>query len=218
MKEEKKDKEEMEAEEKVSASAQSESSGERGEEKKVARAEKAEKEEQTKSGEKAQESAEKESKDKEEKKGEEGAEKEKKGEKARAKEERKKPEKVVIRGVQLPISKKHSVYISRMIRRKTIEQAISELEEVVKMKRAVPFKGEVPHRKGRMGSGRYPIKAASYFIKLLKNLRGASMQAGFELERTRIAVSSANWGRRFMRRDGRRAKRTNVLLIAKEAN
>jgi len=36
------------------------------------------------------------------------------------------------------------------------------------MKKAVPMKGEIPHRKG-IGTGRYPVKASAFFIKLLKN-------------------------------------------------
>src|SRR3989344_1690252 len=75
-------------------------------------------------------------------------------------------------GVSLPISKKHSMYICKFIKGKSIDKAISELEEVLKMKRAIPFKGDIPHRKGKMMSGRYPINASKYFINLLKGLKG----------------------------------------------
>jgi len=67
----------------------------------------------------------------------------------------------------LPLSTKHCIAICRFIRGKKIDVAMSLLEDVLKMKKAVPMRGEIPHRKGkRMERGRYPIKAAKYFVKL----------------------------------------------------
>ncbi|MBU0467274.1 MAG: hypothetical protein KJ718_03630 [Nanoarchaeota archaeon] len=131
------------------------------------------------------------------------------------KQEIKKKEEAIAKGAALPISKKHSIYICRLIKNKSIDQAISELEQVIKLKKVVPFKGEIPHRKG-MGPGRYPVKAAGYFINLLKGLKGNAITNGLELEKTKICLGSATWANRPMRRGGRLAKRTNVLLKAKE--
>jgi len=138
------------------------------------------------------------------------------------KKEEKKPEKIptkkeeaIARGLALPLSKKHCMYICTFIKNKTIDSAISDLELVTKFKKLVPFKGEIPHRKGMM-SGRYPIKAAKLLIKLLKTLKGNVLINGLEPEKTRIITAYANWASRPLRREGRKAKRTNVLIKAKE--
>src|SRR3989344_245775 len=119
-------------------------------------------------------------------------------------------------GVGIHAGKKHCMYICNFIKNKKIDAAIAELEQVIKLKRAIPFKGEVPHRKGRMMSGRYPVNASKLFIKLLKGLKGNILINGMDLDKTRIVSGSANWAPRPARGGGRRAKRTHVTLIAKE--
>ncbi|MEK6855220.1 MAG: hypothetical protein AABX73_03280 [Nanoarchaeota archaeon] len=126
-----------------------------------------------------------------------------------------KKKEAIARGASLPISKKHSIYLCRFIKNKDINSAIKKLEGVSKFKEAVPFKGEIPHRKGMM-SGRYPINASIQFISLLKGLRGNSITNGLDLEKTRIYFASATWASRPARSGGRHAKRTNVILKAKE--
>lgn len=143
---------------------------------------------------------------------------EKTDKKEQKKEETKvKKDKAFARGANMPISKKHSIFICRFIKGKSIDEAIKILQEVVKMRRAVPFTGEIPHRKGMM-SGRYPVNAAKEFIILLKGLKGNASVNGLDLEKTRIELASATWGRRPLRRGSRKAKRTEVLLIARELN
>lgn len=122
----------------------------------------------------------------------------------------------ISRGVSLPISKKHSMYISNAIKGKKIDDAISYLQGVVKFKHAVPFKGEIPHRKGPIMSGRYPISSSKHFINMLKALKGNAIVNGLELERTVITESSASWAARPQRSGGRRAKRVNLIMKARE--
>jgi len=89
-------------------------------------------------------------------------------------------EQIAVLRTTLPVSRKQSVGILNFIGGKKIEDAIKDLEAVIKFKAAVPMKGELPHRKGMM-SGRYPIKAAEMFIKLLKGLAAnASQKEGSE--------------------------------------
>ena len=141
------------------------------------------------------------------------------------KEEKKKsePQKItkkdeaIANGQSLNVSKKQCMYICRFIKNKPIVKAIEDLEKVIKYKIAVPFRGEIPHRKGRgIMSGRYPIKASKLFIKLLKGLKGNVIVNQMELERTRIVIASASFARRPMRRDGVKGKRANVILKARE--
>lgn len=145
---------------------------------------------------------------------------EKKEEKPKSKKEPEKSkvvkkEEAVANGQNFPISKKQAVYICSFIKNKSIDKAIADLGEVKKMKKAVPFKGEIPHRKGGF-VGRYPVKATQYFINLLKGLKGNVITNGMELEKARIAIASASWASRPMRSGGRSAKRTNVILKARE--
>ncbi|MDP4039619.1 MAG: hypothetical protein U1B79_01760 [Candidatus Pacearchaeota archaeon] len=144
--------------------------------------------------------------------------KEKKTEKKKGKEEKKvKKELAVARGLGMHLSKKHGMYICSFIKNKKIDDAIADLEKVKLYKKAVPFKGEIPHRKGRgMMSGRYPIKGAGFFINLLKVLKGNSVVNGLDIDRTIINTASSSWGSRPAKSGGRRAKRINVILEARE--
>lgn len=167
--------------------------------------------------EKAKEIEEKMHQEKAEKETKEEAKSETKAEEKKKEKTAVKKEEAVARGVSLPISKKHSMYICSFIKHKKIDNAIADLEQVIKMKRAVPFKGEIPHRKEQgIMSGRYPVTAAGYFINLLKGLKGNVIVNGLDLENTTICLASASWASRPMRSGGRLAKRTNILLKAKE--
>jgi ribosomal protein L22 len=134
------------------------------------------------------------------------------------KPEVKKPKKTeaVVNAKNLPISTKDSAAICRFIKNKKIGDAIAELEQVLRLKKAVPMRGEIPHKKGkRMMSGRFPKNAARNFIKLLKSL---SANATYNsLEEPVIAEAVANIGARPYGKSGWvRKKRTYVKLKAVE--
>jgi len=127
------------------------------------------------------------------------------------------PEKqeAIVNGQNLPASLKHSKYIGAFIKNKTIDKAIEELEQVILLKKAVPYKGEIPHRKGKgMMSGRYPVNASKLFIALLKGLKGNAIQNQMELEKTKITIVSPSWASRPMRKRSRQGKRVNVIIKA----
>jgi ribosomal protein L22 len=87
----------------------------------------------------------------------------------------------VVNGISLPISTKTSAAICRFIKGKTIEKAIADLEEVTGFRKVIPMKGEIPHKKGKgIMSGRYPLKAISYFLRMLKTLRANAAVNGLE--------------------------------------
>ena len=128
--------------------------------------------------------------------------------------ERPKRTNAVINAFDIPISTKHSMAICRFIKRKKIQEAIKDLEQVAKIKKPVPMKGEIPHRKGEIMSGRFPQKAAGEFIVLLKSLASNSSYHG--LENPVIVEAFANIGSRPFGRHGIRRKRTNIKIVAKE--
>ncbi len=130
--------------------------------------------------------------------------------------EKKKQKKDIVHvlGKDLPISTKQSVAVCRYIKGREINQAIEELEEVIALKRAIPMKGEIPHKKGMM-SGRYPKKAAYYFIKLLKNLRGSANNN--DISNPIIIEAIANIASRpYTKKGAARKKRTHILIKCKE--
>ena len=112
----------------------------------------------------------------------------------------------------LPISTKHSIAVCKFIKGKKIEKAIDDLEKVILLKKAVPMKGEIPHRKGMM-SGRYPKKTAGHFIKLLKGLSANANVDG--VENPVISEAIANLASRPYSKFGRvRKKRTHIKITA----
>ena len=124
---------------------------------------------------------------------------------------------VSVHGRSLPISLKHSKGIARFIRGKKIEDAISDLEAVVKKKKAVPMIGEMAHKRGTHGTGKYPVKASENFIRLLKSLTANGINHGMDLEKTRITMTVPNKAPEQIHRFGRtKFKRTHVKIVAKE--
>jgi len=121
----------------------------------------------------------------------------------------------VVNAFNLPISTKKSMAICKFIKKKKIGDAIRDLEQVITKKKAVPMKGEIPHRKGKIMSGGFPKKASEHFIKLLKSLSANSIVN--ELDEPFITEAIANIGARPRGRFGTiKRKRTHVKLVAKE--
>jgi len=121
----------------------------------------------------------------------------------------------VVNVKNIPISTKHSVAICRFIKNKNINDAIKYLEQVVLKKKAVPMKGEIPHRKGKMMSGRYPKKASEHFIKIIKSLEANAYENG--LDEPVIVEAIANFAERPYGRFGTtQKKRTHISIKCKE--
>jgi len=121
---------------------------------------------------------------------------------------------VNIKGV--PISTKYSIAICKFIKNKKIDEAINYLEQVILKKKAMPMKGEIPHRKGKgMMSGRFPKRASEEFIKILKSLKANANANG--LEEPIIVDAIANFASRPYGRFGRtKKKRTHIQIKCKE--
>ncbi len=128
------------------------------------------------------------------------------------KPEQKKRDYACLNGLNLSISTKEGLHICDMIRYKKIDDAIKMVEEVTKMKRAVPMHNrEVGHKKGMMG-GRYPVNASKAFILLLKQLKANAIYNGMEVEESIISECKTNMASAPYKRGGARAKRAHVFL------
>lgn len=137
--------------------------------------------------------------------------------KSRTKEVVKRDE-AIANGISVPISTKDAIAICNFIKRKSIDKAIVDLEEVLSFKRAIPMVGEIPHRKGKgMMSGRYPINAVEHFIRILKTLKANSNVNGVE-EPIIIEAVPNKASRPFGRFGAIRRKRTHLKIRVMEKN
>ncbi len=101
-------------------------------------------------------------------------------------------------GAELHISPKKSRELGRAIKGMRTTAAQRYLEDVVNMKQAVPFKRHTDgsgHRKGPMANGRYPVKVAKAFLKILENARNNAEYKGLDPDQMYIAHVSAKRGR-----------------------
>jgi large subunit ribosomal protein L22 len=90
-------------------------------------------------------------------------------------------------GMELHISPKHAREICKAIRGMRAEEARAYLEDVIILKRAVPFRRyrrNVAHRHGlvRADAGRYPQKAARAVLIVLKNAMSNAEYQGLDPE------------------------------------
>jgi len=123
-----------------------------------------------------------------------------------------------INGISLPISTKDSVAICKFIKHKSIDRALVDLELVEKLKKAIPMKGEIPHRKGKgMMSGRYMTKPVGYLIKMLKNLKANANVNGIE-EPIIVEAVPNRASRPYGRFGAVKRKRTHIFIKVMEKN
>lgn len=131
-------------------------------------------------------------------------------------------------GRDLNISFKDAVVICEKIRGMQVEKAKNLLEDVIKLKRAIPyrrFNKGIGHRKGlrrKEKIAKYPKKASGEILKILKNLETNSEYKGLNSENLKIIHMQAQKGvvRKRRKPKGRyklwRTEYVNVQVIAKE--
>ena len=123
----------------------------------------------------------------------------------------------IANGASLKISTKQSIEICRLLRNKTTEKAKKLLERVIEKKQAVPYirhNHEIPHRKGNMMAGRYPIKASKEILRLIKNAEANAINKGMasNLIISHISADKGANTPRYGRKSGARAKNTHIKI------
>ena len=86
-------------------------------------------------------------------------------------------------GSELHISPKKSREVCCKIKGMKVAEARKFLEDVIALKKAVPFKRHhdgTGHRKGPMAAGRYPVNASKEILKVLKNAESNAEYKGLE--------------------------------------
>ena len=127
----------------------------------------------------------------------------------------------IARGLDLPISTKHSIEICNFIRYKQISRAQKQLNLVLQKRLAIPltrFHKDRGHRKGKIGPGFYPLKAAKEILALLKLLEANAQNKGLNSEILFLKTVKANKASRPIHHGRRRRsmKRTHIEMIAGE--
>jgi len=125
------------------------------------------------------------------------------------------------KALNLPISAKHSIEISKSLRYKSTDYAKRFLEEVSVLKRAVPFNRfnrDMGHKAG-MSAGRYPQKAAKEFLKLIQSVEANAQFKGLNTSHLKIVKIIANKASVPVTGGRHRygTKRTNLEVEVKEA-
>ena len=130
-------------------------------------------------------------------------------------------------GVGLNMSFKHSVTVCDRIRNMELSKAINLLELVISKERAIPFKRfrtGVGHRKGdgKETIAKYPKKAASEILKVLRNVEANADYKGLDTEKLKLTHVEAHKGarRRRIKPKGRwklwRTELVHIQAIARE--
>ncbi len=125
-------------------------------------------------------------------------------------------------GRDLRISLKQSVEVCKYLRHRKLAQSKRLLQEVLDMKRAIPFRtftNGLGHRKGHLGPGRYPQKTAEAFLKLLESVEANAQTKGLNTSELEIIHICAHKGAKMFhhgRHYGRLMKNTHVEIVVKE--
>lgn len=131
---------------------------------------------------------------------------------------------------EVNVSPKHSIEIAGFIRHQRVNDAIAYLNDVVRLKKAVPFRyfnRNVAHKRGLPGNwdaGRYPVKASKEFIRVLESVKKNAEYIGLDAENLEIIHASASRGRAqqafFPRAMGRSSPKVresvNIEIIVRE--
>lgn len=125
-------------------------------------------------------------------------------------------------GKDLAISAKKSIEVCNFLRNKNTKQAKLILADVIAMKQAVPFKRfkmEIPHRSPGLGPGKYPIKVAKEFLRLIKEVEANAQNKGLDTNNLIFKTLVANKASRpfhFGRQRRTKMKRTHVEIVVQE--
>ncbi len=100
-------------------------------------------------------------------------------------------------GRDLPISRKKSMELCRKLRGMKLQDAKDYLEEVMEMKRPVPFRrytSGAGHKRG-IGPGKYPVKAAKYILEIIESAEANADYIGLDVDELVIKSIAAHPGR-----------------------
>ena len=125
-------------------------------------------------------------------------------------------------GVALPISFKHSFEVCNHIRKRTLQRAKKILQDVIEVKKAVPYRRydfDLSHKK-ETGPGRYPVKCATEILTILESAEANAQFKGLNTSNLVIVhLSAHNAGKVWHngRQSRRKMKRTHIEVVLQES-
>ena len=107
-------------------------------------------------------------------------------------------------GRELRISPKAAREVCATIKGMRLDDAKEFLEQVIMLKKPVPFrryKKKAPHRRGlqKFYAGRYPVKTASKILQILESAEANAIYKGFDVENLHIIHAAAYPGTKLKR-------------------
>lgn len=120
------------------------------------------------------------------------------------------------------VSSKTAIEMCNHLRYKKLSWAKKEVEDIMNMKKALPFRrftNGLGHKKGIAATGRYPVNACEAFLKLLNSVESnaSNLTLGDDLKIVHLVAQKGNndfrWGRR-QRRQMR--KNTHLEIVVQE--
>jgi len=124
---------------------------------------------------------------------------------------------------EVDVSPKEARELAVYLKGKTLDAARDELQEVIAMKRLIPFRRYnskmAHHPVDGFRTGRYPVKAARLYLKLLDNVEAAAEFRGFDPSKMVLVHVAAYPGRklkRFIPRAFGRSSPKNRVLVHME--
>lgn len=126
-------------------------------------------------------------------------------------------------GKSLGISTKVSIEICNYIRGKKVAVAKKLMEEAIALKTPIPFKrftDGVGHKSGNITSGRFAVKAATTFLKMLNSVESNAADKGLDVEALVIVHINAHKGAQqwhYGRMRRRKMKRTSLEIVVEES-
>jgi large subunit ribosomal protein L22 len=125
-------------------------------------------------------------------------------------------------GTNLSVSTKDAIEICNTLRGKPIAQAKTILQQAIAKKAPIAFKrftNGIGHRKGKIASGRYPVKACGFILTLVNSVESNAQQKGLNTSSLHIVHACAHKASTQYkpgRHRGRTMKNSHVELVVAE--
>lgn len=100
-------------------------------------------------------------------------------------------------GREIPVKPKFTVNVCKAVKGKSVKQARSFLESVMRLETPVPFrvhKRQVKHRRGGVGPGQWPVACAEAVLRVLNDAASNAEYKGLDPERMYVWHAAAHRG------------------------
>lgn len=86
-------------------------------------------------------------------------------------------------GREIPVKPKFGINVARFVKGKSVKEAKAYLEDVIALKRSIPFKTHkrhVKHRRDISGPGQYPVSVCKAFLRVISDAESNAEYKGLD--------------------------------------